>query len=662
MNDVIRDMNNILDRFNLPADIVDTNDIFWTVIIGQITIYAILLAFYEFMVSLQQEDEVYLGYRVIPFYVNQKCKAYRCIISKKWFSLLFLIGIIYNPIIYITQKKIGKNILIVLNTVWYLYVIFFFFVFAIAVVQSMRCVLAVKLITNLNEARYHTEIFNKAFRKHSLSDMIKKTLTELFVYDVGHLIFCVEHDSNSAMGKSYDQLFFSLASDYLIWKKRGIKLKKERGITCRNQKAWVYNLNQECEIIKDYVSKRHACDKGAFAAKCFDVYLEMMELNFQRAELEENNGEFDYYDWIDLGEVIWSTGSLSNKRRIATQLDGILQEVQGKYYNFLEILWKRILYQEICEVFEGQSKQHEFINIYETVFFSGKLEEFYVEKLLRCLIAYNEVNAEELICLMCPADCTFVFVYLVLYYSMYKFRFDWKYININNLKALKGRMSNLEDERDRIDELMMQSRFLVDHRYDVCMLDALENGLKGNVTNQWLEAYRNQKNVDMFYLVIIKLCVYEQHYYAGGEEQYIEDKYYIMSELCKHNELITQKKLERMIFQMRYHELLGESEWPEDVEISLRALLLTNIEITESMILKDWRFKYSGEVGRYLLIKYIRDPMTELQKKIIGEAYISSNQPIESYIEELERECNYCRVELNYVDKEKMKRRILEII
>lgn len=84
-----------------------------TIVIGQITVYAILLTFYQFIVSFQGTNDrsvlKYLGINLIEYFINKKLVIYNLIISKPLFGLLFILEILYKPIISIYGNVIDRK-------------------------------------------------------------------------------------------------------------------------------------------------------------------------------------------------------------------------------------------------------------------------------------------------------------------------------------------------------------------------------------------------------------------------------------------------------------------------------------------------------------------------------------------------------------------------
>lgn len=72
---------------------------FFTVIIGQITIYGILLTFYQFVASYQGNKKAvnqYLGINIAEFFVKKNVKFFNKIISKKYFGGIILLEFLYK--------------------------------------------------------------------------------------------------------------------------------------------------------------------------------------------------------------------------------------------------------------------------------------------------------------------------------------------------------------------------------------------------------------------------------------------------------------------------------------------------------------------------------------------------------------------------------------
>ena len=75
--------------------------LFFTIVIGQISIYGILLTFYQFVASFQGNRKAavtYLGTSLNEYFVKQTVSSFHKIVSKKWFATVYKGNIIKNLI------------------------------------------------------------------------------------------------------------------------------------------------------------------------------------------------------------------------------------------------------------------------------------------------------------------------------------------------------------------------------------------------------------------------------------------------------------------------------------------------------------------------------------------------------------------------------------
>lgn len=268
---------------------------------------------------------------------------------------------------------------------------------------------------------------------------------------------------------------------------------------------------------------------------------------------------------------------------------------------------------------------------------------------------------EELIKLLSEENATYIFVYLLFYYSIYKDRCEWRYINIENLKALMENGKSLVKEKDRIENLIKKS--LINHRYSDAMYMTLVDNMNKEITGEWLETIYRQKNIDAFYITVIKLCVFEHKYCPYYQESGLESKVFFINELTRHTEILRYDSVQAMIVQMQYEDFRCLKYWPDNLHITLRSLLLTDIKISDEMLDNINQYYDYADIGKYLLIKHDEGGGgSEAKRELIKKAYIAGNASVQEYVEELYTESCLCNLPINYAEKEKMKSYLLEVI
>lgn len=85
---------------------------FFTVLIGQVTIYGILLTFYQFVASYQGGKKAATRYLGINIFVKSNISVFNNIVSRKIFGEIFVLEILYKPFITIYGDMLTIEIVI----------------------------------------------------------------------------------------------------------------------------------------------------------------------------------------------------------------------------------------------------------------------------------------------------------------------------------------------------------------------------------------------------------------------------------------------------------------------------------------------------------------------------------------------------------------------
>jgi len=221
---------------------------------------------------------------------------------------------------------------------------------------------------------------------------------------------------------------------------------------------------------------------------------------------------------------------------------------------------------------------------------------------------------------------------------------------------------NLKDDSKKVLNTFKRSN--IEHRFSDNMYYKFVEYIQKTLTGSLLELMHTDDLVDMFYITIIKLCVLGQSYLGYVDKVGANAQMYFINELSKHIELMKFDEVKKMVGHMQYNYFLELKHIPKKLQITLRSLLLTNLNLS-SEILSDEKsqYLYYNCIGKYALIKLSETTKdNSIQKALIRKAYIASNMPIDEYIEFLDQECSIWGNGLNYVQKEKMKEYLISII
>ncbi len=643
---------------------------YFTILIGQVTIYGILLTFYQFIVSFQENERAavkYLGYDIAEYFAYKHTWIFNKVISTILFNVLFVLEIIYVPIVKIYCDFIPIKWISFMNFLWYTYVILYFGAFIWLVLQCTQTLLRFKresdiYVNNGLAWDINNMFLNTVSRK-------KKTNTDILQENLNNLRNAIEFDNNPNLQKRYNELISEIFSIYIEQKERDVSKNEEFDFFLN------YKLNIEKCIILEILEGHFFKIDEENIIHIFDFQLKLLKLNLQGAS---NAGYEIVYNRVptllhkkskvlDITEWEWITHKIyieipdkKKEHGIQKLYDGMKQEPYQEYYEECII---DVLREEILEICEGKRKQKDFIEIYRWILNDKIINDICTDIIRDSIVYYQRVDFEEIVGHLDKTNCTFLFAYIIIYYSIYRFHSEWKYINLKLLKLLWKRKGGLNKDVDIIVEKMKTSH--MGHRFEREMYTKLEEYICAKNDRNLIDTVVNDKKLDVFYIWVVKTCIMEQRSQMYREDFEIDAKVYIINEISKHEELMENEYIEEWVQCMRYRTFSKQKNVPANLKITLRGLLLTDLDekVVSDYVTSD-QYIYRECIGEYLLIKIQKlQNKSSRQKELketIRRAYISSNMEINEYIESLEKECKICKYELSKVQKEKMKENLLK--
>lgn len=202
---------------------------FLTIVIGQITIYGILLTFYQFVASYQGSEigiNRYLGINIKEFFVKKKIKVFNNFISKKGFGIIVILEILYKPFITIYRAVLPIKTISIMNFIWFGFAITYFVLFVIIFYQCTKSVLVIKMLSDAKTQEFVMEDINRIFLKKTVKDRIKYTNIELLRKDFRCLYYAIKDDDNYGLQEKYDKLISFIFEDYRKQKEHEFSLEK----------------------------------------------------------------------------------------------------------------------------------------------------------------------------------------------------------------------------------------------------------------------------------------------------------------------------------------------------------------------------------------------------------------------------------------------------
>lgn len=658
---------------------------FFTVIIGQITIYGILLTFYQFVASYQGGEKAatrYLGINITEYFVKKKIKIFNKIISKKMFGVLLILEILYKPFMTIYGETLGTSTISIINFVWFLFAIVYFILFVMLFIQCTKSILMIKMSSDIKRNGYIISEINKEFLKKTMKERISKNAIDLLRRDFVNLHDAIQEDENTELQGRYNQLIHLIFTDYIGRKQYEISNIEKKGRILKNQVSWIYNSNCEVHLLQEIIDEIYFQLDEQNIKSILNFYIDLIRLNLIRAKqagyskvrlnryddlyVKAEKKIFDVIEWKDVILKIYQKLSDKKKQELIRLLQRGLNQGQDFYEQYYKQCINDLIRVEFDCIFSEKRKQKDFVKIFGQIIKDKYFNDICAQIMRDKIIYYNRFDAGEIIGQLSGKNCTYIFSYIVLYYSIYRFRFEWEYININVLRILWKQHSDMQDDAEEVIEKIRNSN--IGHRFEDKMYFKFMEYINASADGELFNMVYNDKILDVFYVWVIKTSVINQDdliYSIYQDNLDMDIQIAIINELAKHDELMECESIHTWVQYMRYNSFAMQNSFPRKLNITLRSLLLTNINVVIVVnYVHENRYFYDDVIGAYLLVKlHELSDKTQKQKQIkeiVKNAFIASNMDIDEYINMIEKECYMCRCEINYVQKEKMKEYLLQ--
>ena len=285
MENVLQILKDLIFNSELTVD----KNTFFTVIIGQIAMYGILLTFYQFVASYNESKEIatnYLGRNIIDYFIAKNMKIFNPIMSKEFLCIFFIIEIMYKPVLKICEKWIYPQMISVLNFLWYSFVILYFIAFVIIFSQCVKSIVKIKMCSDTITYEYVIHDINKNFLKKSLRDRVIYTNIELLLDDFGRLSIAIQIDNDSKMQKYYNYLIQEMFVDYIKQKQHEISTVENKVNIHKKRKGWMWTADCEEELLQEIVKGNYFQLDNENIEYIMKFQMNLLKLNLRRALLE----------------------------------------------------------------------------------------------------------------------------------------------------------------------------------------------------------------------------------------------------------------------------------------------------------------------------------------------------------------------------------------
>lgn len=670
-------MKEILMDYIVTCQLQIDRSLYFSVILGQITIYGALLTFLQFVVSFQSKNSkitTYLGINLKEYYLKKNLSINHAVVSTPVFWILFLAEVLYKPFISIWGNCFDERTRCAMNFMWHALVILYFVIFIILSYQFTRGIISLKNVTDI---KTNEEMIRKINQKALKRTIWKRIKCENFYFlksDMEAVRCGIKEDRNPDLYGYYCELIGGMFEAYCIEKKRQIRILERKHRIIKDQIDWEYNSKQECKLFYAILQEQYFCVKQELLYDLFCDHLWLINMNMVRAEMAgvktieqdrrleltyDNTSGYQYSDWFDLTLEFYKKADLKNKRKMIHVLHEKTKKQKGFLQEYCKNCVREILEEAVDVAFENPKKQKKFVKVYENLIWDEEINERYSEKIKYYLIENVKEDCLPMIRMLNKKNCAYLFAYVVLYYWIYEFRTTWHYINVIIMRELWKDKNILRVYAEVTVPRIEKSN--IGHRFSKNMYISLADAMDARLNGEFLDLYKTRDCCNIFYVTVMKLCAADQKYESYVNEGSVEGKVQFVNQLARHPEVLRCDRVQYALASMSIACFRTLQDIPKNMDLTLRCFLLTyiNVEVVKKLCPVDKTvYRYEVPVGEYLLIRASdltsADLMDPHIKYAVRRAFELKNMTKEQYLSELEKECNLCGHALYYTQKKKM--------
>lgn len=226
---IIKDYLAIIYKYAISNNLNIDKGTFFTIVIGEVTVYGILLAFYQFLASYKfNENSIdrYLGIKVIDYYIYRYLGVFNRIISNNVFKVFIVLHIFYKPLLLIYENVISISIIKILNLFWFSFVIFYFILFFIIFMVCAKCTLIFKMNNNKERMNDIIKDINELFLKNIKKEQKYGVDVDLLELCLRRLSCRIQEDNNIDLQYHYNSLIKETFNYYIQKKVKRLMILK----------------------------------------------------------------------------------------------------------------------------------------------------------------------------------------------------------------------------------------------------------------------------------------------------------------------------------------------------------------------------------------------------------------------------------------------------
>ncbi len=661
-------------NYIISNNIIIDKAVYITLLVGELTISAIYLNFCQFIYSAGDKDEVSLfGEKPFDFYIRKEMSNKTVTIRRWIFMLVLAFQILYKPIVAIYGTGMPEMALSVMSFAWVTSVVAFFGFFAHLI---MKC------IVFTNSARI---IFNKKadlvlyemqldFIKRNSKSFRKKPIKQLE-------ILCDEicKYAKTDKEKQYKEYYFG-AIRKLFLKYRDASQKSSWLADFIDKIKPYHRLEKfdnfrELKVLAALADEEYFWDylslQSFIICKLTQFIDENSNLFSSRSSEEPTVAVYhseDYREQVEkVVDAIYKNNDVEVRKRLAEEY--IVFNDRDFEVGFKACLGRKIISKALYDLNEDRIEEADFRKIYSNVRHDNKYNLYFSSQVfdsMRCGgISDNFVSGTTK--LLDHENAFAVLLCLILFCACYKFRDEWKKMDIEALKKLYKNNEEYSDTKERTLALIKDSCFNHVFQKNPSMLDYLLDTQKSSVSGELIKDAYDKYPELAFYWIIVKMIVFDDYVSISSSGTDMHSLISFINELASHEELFKYYPIKNFINQFRTYYLICGIPIPEGLDYSFNTLTMLRADYLEIDFEKNPYARIDRSVGEYILMKLpddINQIFAEHPEHIqaVQDSYMSRDCSVNKYIEGICKKAEALYWHVNHVGKERMKKNLETIL
>ena len=354
------------------------------------------------------------------------------IVPKKLFGAILIFEILYKPFITVYGNGLSIQIINMLNFSWFASAIIYFVLFVILFFQCTKSILTLKMSSNIKTNNYLVDDINESFLEKSIKNYCENVDLLCGVFENLHI--AIQYDNNPEWQNKYNRLINTIFGKYTKKKRDEICNVEKQRIVSRKKLPDMGNASRELDLLQKIIDEKYFQLDEENIEYIFSFHIDLLKSNFLIAELngydeisfdryygiamEAEKKIFNVSKWEDSILKIYKRMDDKNRQKLIQSLYNSINMNKDWYEYFCNECIKDIIRMEIDSIFNKEREQKDFIQMFDIVIKEKDINDFCAQVVRNKIIYYNEFDAREIIMQLNKQNCTYLFTYIIIYYSI----------------------------------------------------------------------------------------------------------------------------------------------------------------------------------------------------------------------------------------------------